>query len=497
MKQKYNSFSEMVKNQIALADFKEALNKFKFLIKSNKQEALNLIEDLYNTDLNSAIILETLFLVNTNDDSRLEYLVKKIVESELHSLKFIQDFLDDAVCNFLNKESFNYRRAERIDTFFEKFKIKLSYKNLYNRLSIRSMIYNDSSLYKNIKEYTGDKQINIETKRKSYYNFGLLEFQQKNFKEGSLRTASHKKIKSNFHNSDITINHMVWDGVQKQNPVLVQSFYGIGDFFVYSRFFKKLQKMGIEFYVVYFAQDISLETTKNIKSAQDVFSRQNINFISDKQQYIELICSRSCDFYRCELSDLPVLFDLDWGDLWESPYIHAEKKYIEKWKPIIKKSKKIKVGLRWQGNPLFPSDSLRSLNLEEIYNIIDNYDVEIYSLQKNLNESKYDISDYKNIVPLDSELETWNDTIAAIHLMDIIITSCTSIAHVASAMGKRTIVITPPLAYHIWENGLKENPEESAWYSNKTTVLRQKELGDFSHPYKRLIEIFDEEICNN
>jgi ADP-heptose:LPS heptosyltransferase len=62
--------------------------------------------------------------------------------------------------------------------------------------------------------------------------------------------------------------------------------------------------------------------------------------------------------------------------------------------------------------------------------------------------------------------------------MDLIITSCTSVAHVAGALGIPTWVIVPLLPYYTWADMKKE----SYWYES-VSLYRQKVWKDWSDPF--------------
>jgi ADP-heptose:LPS heptosyltransferase len=72
--------------------------------------------------------------------------------------------------------------------------------------------------------------------------------------------------------------------------------------------------------------------------------------------------------------------------------------------------------------------------------------------------------------------------------LDLIITSCTSIAHFAAAMGKRTIVIVPISCYYTWCNPTKKSP----WYGDNLTVLYQEKPRSWKEPLLELETILNE-----
>jgi ADP-heptose:LPS heptosyltransferase len=87
-----------------------------------------------------------------------------------------------------------------------------------------------------------------------------------------------------------------------------------------------------------------------------------------------------------------------------------------------------------------------------------------------------------NIVDLQHLLISWEDTLAALSNMDLVITSCTSIAHASAAMGKETWVVVPILPYHVWAYGAPESIH-SPWYPETTRIFRQSKFGSWKEPF--------------
>jgi hypothetical protein len=181
------------------------------------------------------------------------------------------------------------------------------------------------------------------------------------------------------------------------------------------------------------------------------------------------------------------LFGHDKDTIPNDPYIFARQESVELWKTLLKTDKKYKVGIRWSGNPQFEHQQFRIFppkKLIDVHKKADN--VQFYSLQlhNDLVELPEKITDLQHI------LLSWEDTAACIENLDLVITSCTSVAHLASAMGKPTWVIVPLLPYHIWAYGGDHSP----WYQKSTRVFRQSNFGDWDDTFntitENLIEMF-------
>ena len=57
------------------------------------------------------------------------------------------------------------------------------------------------------------------------------------------------------------------------------------------------------------------------------------------------------------------------------------------------------------------------------------------------------------LIDMEKHLNTWDDTAGLIQNLDLVISSCTSVAHLSAAMNKQTWVIIPTLPYYIWAHG--------------------------------------------
>lgn len=160
------------------------------------------------------------------------------------------------------------------------------------------------------------------------------------------------------------------------------------------------------------------------------------------------------------------------------PYIFARPDSVELWKSIVN-TKKHKVGIRWSGNPKFEHQQFRIFPPELLIDLYkDNDHIQFYSLQRDndLRELPEPIADMQHL------LISWEDTAACIENLDLVITSCTSIAHLASAMGKPTWVIVPLLPYHIWAYGGDHSP----WYYETTRVFRQTKFGKWDDTFEKV-----------
>ena len=167
------------------------------------------------------------------------------------------------------------------------------------------------------------------------------------------------------------------------------------------------------------------------------------------------------------------------------PYIFARSESIDIWKNIIKSDKKLKVGIRWAGNPKFEHQQFRRFPTNFITNLTKYKDVEFFSLQRDHNTIQLP----EGITDLQYMLLSWEDTAAAISNLDLVITSCTSIAHLSAAMGKPTWVLVPCLPYHTWTAGAPESTTSP--YYDSVKLFRQKKYGKWNETFQNLYQTFE------
>lgn len=171
------------------------------------------------------------------------------------------------------------------------------------------------------------------------------------------------------------------------------------------------------------------------------------------------------------------------------PYLNALPESVEIWKTIIKNDDdKIKVGIRWAGNPKFEHQQFRRFPETFLTNLAQYKELDIYSFQRdnNLVQLPEGVTDLQHL------LISWEDTAAAIMNLDIVITSCTSVAHLSAALGKETWVIIPCLPYHTWT--YKAPDSTTSPYYETAKLFRQKEYGKWNDTFQTLYTQLEEKF---
>lgn len=309
-----------------------------------------------------------------------------------------------------------------------------------------------------------------KVKTKIRFNLGTYELLRDEFQNG-LRKFLFEGRKLDYWKKP-TLPYKFWNGEDIAGKTLViRAEAGIGDEFINVRFMKHLRDRGVT--PIWFTDR---------KEMADIFNRNRFSAVTSTKEII------SQDVHWCHSMDLPVLLNLEYKDLWYGPYIKADPKnnIANEILPLDPKIRPI-IGLRWQGNPGYDQDLHRSIPLHELYKASYILGVNYVSLQRDTGLEEIDSWPIADMSPW---LTTFENTLAIIDKMDAVVTSCTSVAHAAAAMGKRTIVITPISAYYTWCHSTKQSP----WYGDHVTILRQRKPRVWDEPLAELKEILDHEF---
>lgn len=300
------------------------------------------------------------------------------------------------------------------------------------------------------------------------FNRGWFLITQGKYQEGFQLLESGRMLQS-YGDPRPSIQLPIWHPSDSLNDktVLIVLEGGLGDHIIMARFAKEIKLRGGTCVV---ATD---------KSLVSVLSRvDGIDRCISK----DLIEYKDCDYWIPGFS-CSWLFGTTFDTLPNTPYLSVDPSYDQKWKNIIPNKGNIRIGLRWSGNPKFEHQQFRKFNpIGMVTNILlavtqSKKTVDLYSLQRD-----HDLMDLPdNIVDLNTKFETWEDTLACINQLDLVISSCTSVVHAAAALGKPTWVITPVLPYHIWAYGKNTSP----WYPN-VKVYRQELGGIWTHCFEQL-----------
>jgi hypothetical protein len=294
------------------------------------------------------------------------------------------------------------------------------------------------------------------------YNLGSYDIERGDFKKGlrGFIDVGHKiGIWTHREKSMIPL----WDGSKQEGKtVLIHAEGGIGDEIICVRFMKNIERMGM----------IPVWYTNNHQLVEP-FNRNGFKCVTDLKE-VDL-----SDAVQCMAMYLPILLNVDKGELWNNPYLKASEEHLEKWRQMLPSGRKLAV--KWTGNPHYEQDLHRSLPIEFVKDL--KFDGTKINLQLEADNNQDDMFNAGSMI------NSIDDTLAILSLCDYSVSSCTSVAHMIGALGIKGSVCPPIASYYVWL-GMKDS--KSDWYGDSLRVFRQSKHKDWSCVFDKVQETLRE-----
>lgn len=181
--------------------------------------------------------------------------------------------------------------------------------------------------------------------------------------------------------------------------------------------------------------------------------------------------------FHFPLLSLPLHFNIDEESIpAKRAYLTADAERAAPWRAEAQGRRPLRVGLVWSGSAAHQRNPFRSIGIERYaraFGALDN--VAFFSLQKGAQgdvaaarEQGFAIADHT------AQFDTFDDTAAFIDSLDLVITVCTSVAHLAAALGKPTWVLLDVNPHWVWQLERTDSP----WYPG-ATLYRQKQFAQW------------------
>jgi hypothetical protein len=187
----------------------------------------------------------------------------------------------------------------------------------------------------------------------------------------------------------------------------------------------------------------------------------------------------------CPLLSLPPLLGMQAP---APPYLTADADRVAAWRDRIGVHGR-RIGIAWQGNPASAAERGRSIPLREFLPLAQIPGVRLISLQKHHGLEQFaGVPDGVRIETLDDDFDAgpdaFIDTAAVMQCLDMVITSDTSVAHLAGALGRPVWVGLQHVPDWRW---LLEG-EDCLWYPTMR-LFRQTKRGDWGGVFARMAEL--------
>lgn len=169
------------------------------------------------------------------------------------------------------------------------------------------------------------------------------------------------------------------------------------------------------------------------------------------------------------------------------PYIQAPARLIEAWREKVAPAP-LRVGLCWFGNKDQAENRRRSIPAEMLIPLGEVADVAYYSLQRQAPaEELAKIAGPLRLIDHTSQLNDFADTAALMANLDLVISVCTSITHLAGAVGRPVWTLLNRAAEWRWLHGREDTP----WYPTMRLFRQPDATG-----WPALIARVKEELLN-
>ena len=208
----------------------------------------------------------------------------------------------------------------------------------------------------------------------------------------------------------------------------------------------------------------------------------------------ELAGNRQFDFH-CKLLSLPLLCATDGDSIPSRPaYLHARPELVHRWRERIG-GHGFRIGVCWRGNPSHSIDAGRAIPLAGLEEIAALPGVRLISLQKRFGLEELASLPSGMIVEtlgedFDEGPDAFLDSAAAIATLDLVICSCTSVAHLAGSLGAPTWVALKRVPEWRWQLDRPDNP----WYPSHR-LFRQPEPGDWASVFSAMTLAMRDELA--
>ena len=249
--------------------------------------------------------------------------------------------------------------------------------------------------------------------------------------------------------------------------VLVHAEQGFGDTIMVARYLFDLKQQGAK--VVLYLREGLRELFETLACVDEIYVRGEALKKFD---------------YQIPFMSLPLVFDKKLTSLTcNYPIFVIDEK-------LFFNGDTIKIGIVWGASKTGDSYENKVFDLRHFQKMAKHEQITLYSLQ--LGEDKDDIEKYEmqnDIIDVSKMLDNFYTTAKAINAMDVIITSDTSVAHLAGAMGKKVWIVLQKVPD--WRWGVNEC--HSRWYPS-ARLFHQHSLGDFNSAFRQVYQALENEF---
>lgn len=307
-------------------------------------------------------------------------------------------------------------------------------------------------------------------------NLGVIMLLQGRFAEG------WKEYRWRWKVGDLQrpVSLPLWDGSDPRGKsILLTAEQGLGDTLHFVRFAQILRERGAR--TLIYGQAPLMALIQNSPNLGQYFPNN-----------LELTQAMDC---QCSLLDAADLLQVGLHSIpGTTGYIQPAKNLVEYWKRALPKNPELfRVGIAWQGNRDHQADMFRSIPLSAFEPVGKLNRVQLVSLQQGFGSEQLTSWQGPPIVTLPDSVDkssgAFMDTAAIMQSLDLVITSDTSIAHLAGATGVPTWIALNYVPDWRWLTDRSDSP----WYPT-VRLFRQKTTGDWGGVFQEISEALVERL---
>ena len=282
----------------------------------------------------------------------------------------------------------------------------------------------------------------------AHWNRSLLLLLKGDYRNG-WQEYEWRWLKRNFTSPRRDFPQPRWQGEPAAGKtILIHAEQGFGDTIQFCRYIPMVAAMGLR--VIFECQPPLVELMKSLAGVSQVLP------MGSQLPKFDL---------QIPLLSLPLVFGTPVETIPSSvPYLAPPADRLEMWRERIQDDERLKVGLCWAGKA-YP-DPKRSCPVEELAPLTAVPGISWHSLQLGWQTAlPFPMADLTGCI------RDFADTAALIEQLDLVITIDTAVAHLAGALGKKTMVMLPHAPDWRWLLGREDSP----WYPSMR-LLRQNGL---------------------
>jgi len=306
----------------------------------------------------------------------------------------------------------------------------------------------------------------------AYWNKSINLLLTKNFKEG---WASYEKryFKAENFLSLCAITNQ-WNGDKFDGSLLVLSEQGIGDIVLYSSMFHELAEFANSITVIIDPRLLNLFR----RSFKKIHFLSPHNFDSSFFYDMQIYMGSLGQYLRPNINAFQNV---------KNPYLFACARRSQNIKQKISIDHKLICGVSWKSKAAKYGEE-KSLTLKTLSPILELNTFDFISLQygdTSSEEASLNAETNLSLIHLD-DIDNFNDIdglTALISACDVVVTTSNTTAHLACALGKKTLIMLPYSTGLLWYWHIDR--DDSLWYPS-ADLFRQEKMNDWSNVIEKV-----------